>query len=78
MKILKFLCGAPFILALLLSKIPLILCKGHIISIQLFEIVAHRSINRNTCNIYITSNINQINMINASFPKCIIEVIHTH
>ena len=48
-KILTFVCGGPFIPALLLSKINLILCKGHITLIQLFETVAHRSINRNTC-----------------------------
>ena len=49
MKILTFVCGAPFIPALLLSKINLIVCMGHITSIQLFETVAHRSINRYTC-----------------------------
>ena len=82
MKIFIFLCGAPFIPALWLSKINSILCKGHITATQLFETVAHRSINQNTCTyiyiyIYHPTFYNQINMINASFPKCIIEVIHT-
>ena len=45
----NIVCGAPFIPALLLSQITLFLFKGYITSIQLFETVAHRSINRNTC-----------------------------
>ena len=69
------LCGAQFVPILLLCKITLILCKGHITCIQLFDTVVHRSISRNTCtyvhviHICLPTFQNRINMINASFPN---------